>query len=236
MTSDYQAPFTFTGEPQKLVVDVSGELLEDKDAQMHAVMAHQCDLLRGSDCGDHPTSTGPVRPYRGAQHATDSPNAQLLPGSAACNCAVALRMGGGAREDARSGAGRRQGEEARRAIAESGFQPDSGSLPAQHGGRDRQLIDRSAVVLNIQPVIPIPLTKTWTLVPRLITPLVGIPDVTQAQWHHLGRRRLQPTDLRRRSAPRGIHRRARADDHDSHRHQRRLGSGKLSIGPSAVAL
>src|SRR3954470_20327048 len=38
---------------------------------------------------------------------------------------------------------------------------------------------RSEVVLNIQPVIPIPLTKRWTLVPRLITPLVGIPDVTQ---------------------------------------------------------
>ncbi len=41
VTTDYRAPFAFTGQLKKVVVDVSGELLEDKDAQMRAVMAHQ---------------------------------------------------------------------------------------------------------------------------------------------------------------------------------------------------
>jgi arylsulfatase len=38
---DYTAPFDFAGGLEKIVVDVSGELLEDKAAQMRAVMAHQ---------------------------------------------------------------------------------------------------------------------------------------------------------------------------------------------------
>ena len=41
ITTDYQAPFAFTGQLEKIVVDVSGELIEDKDAQMRSVMAHQ---------------------------------------------------------------------------------------------------------------------------------------------------------------------------------------------------
>jgi arylsulfatase len=41
VTSDYQGPFEFTGKIEKLVVDVSGELYEDKGAEMRAVMAHQ---------------------------------------------------------------------------------------------------------------------------------------------------------------------------------------------------
>jgi arylsulfatase len=41
VTTDYQAPFAFTGQLEKIVVDVSGELIEDKDAQMRSVMAHQ---------------------------------------------------------------------------------------------------------------------------------------------------------------------------------------------------
>jgi arylsulfatase A-like enzyme len=41
VTTDYQAPFAFTGKLEKIVVDVSGELIEDKGAQMRSVMAHQ---------------------------------------------------------------------------------------------------------------------------------------------------------------------------------------------------
>jgi arylsulfatase A-like enzyme len=41
VTTDYQAPFAFTGTLEKIVVDVSGELLEDKAAEMRSVMAHQ---------------------------------------------------------------------------------------------------------------------------------------------------------------------------------------------------
>ena len=41
VTTDYQAPFAFTGTLEKIVVDVSGELIDDKDARMRSVMAHQ---------------------------------------------------------------------------------------------------------------------------------------------------------------------------------------------------
>ena len=41
ITTDYRAPFGFTGHLEKVVVDVSGELIEDKGAQMRSVMAHQ---------------------------------------------------------------------------------------------------------------------------------------------------------------------------------------------------
>jgi arylsulfatase len=37
----YRAPFTFTGKLSTVTVDVSGELLEDKDAQTRVVMARQ---------------------------------------------------------------------------------------------------------------------------------------------------------------------------------------------------
>ena len=33
MTTDYEAPFAFTGQLEQVVVDVSGELIEDKDAR-----------------------------------------------------------------------------------------------------------------------------------------------------------------------------------------------------------
>ena len=41
VTTDYRAPFAFTGELEKIVVDVSGDLIEDKGAEMRSVMAHQ---------------------------------------------------------------------------------------------------------------------------------------------------------------------------------------------------
>ncbi len=41
VTDSYVGPFAFTGKLEKVVIDVSGHLLEDKEAQMRAVMAHQ---------------------------------------------------------------------------------------------------------------------------------------------------------------------------------------------------
>ena len=41
VTAAYPSPFAFTGTLEKVVVDVSGELLEDKNAEMRSVMAHQ---------------------------------------------------------------------------------------------------------------------------------------------------------------------------------------------------
>jgi hypothetical protein len=41
VTDAYQAPFAFTGELEKVVVDVSGELIDDQEAQLRNMMAHQ---------------------------------------------------------------------------------------------------------------------------------------------------------------------------------------------------
>ena len=41
VSSEYSPPFDFTGTIHDVVVDVSGELIVDTDAQMRAVMAHQ---------------------------------------------------------------------------------------------------------------------------------------------------------------------------------------------------
>jgi arylsulfatase len=41
VTTDYEAPFAFTGELEQVVVDVSGALIEDREAEMRAAMAHQ---------------------------------------------------------------------------------------------------------------------------------------------------------------------------------------------------
>jgi arylsulfatase A-like enzyme len=41
VTSDYTAPFEFTGGLEQVTVEVAGKLIEDKEAEMRAVMAHQ---------------------------------------------------------------------------------------------------------------------------------------------------------------------------------------------------
>jgi arylsulfatase A-like enzyme len=41
VTTDYQAPFAFNGALEKVVVDISGDLIEDHDAKLRATMAHQ---------------------------------------------------------------------------------------------------------------------------------------------------------------------------------------------------
>ena len=41
VTEAYKPPFTFTGKLHGVVVDVSGELIEDKESAMRVVMARQ---------------------------------------------------------------------------------------------------------------------------------------------------------------------------------------------------
>ena len=41
VTSDYKAPFPFTGKLYKVTVDVSGQLIEDDDLTMRKIMARQ---------------------------------------------------------------------------------------------------------------------------------------------------------------------------------------------------
>jgi hypothetical protein len=39
--TDYPPPFAFTGQVKKALVDVTGELVEDKEAQMRQYLARQ---------------------------------------------------------------------------------------------------------------------------------------------------------------------------------------------------
>ena len=41
VTPDYTSPFKFTGRLEKVVVDVSGELIVDSEAELRAPMARQ---------------------------------------------------------------------------------------------------------------------------------------------------------------------------------------------------
>lgn len=41
VTKDYEGPFAFTGELEQVVLDVSGDLIEDKEAELRTLMAHQ---------------------------------------------------------------------------------------------------------------------------------------------------------------------------------------------------
>ena len=41
VTTDYQGPFAFSGALEKVVVDISGDLIEDHDARLRSTMAHQ---------------------------------------------------------------------------------------------------------------------------------------------------------------------------------------------------
>ncbi len=41
VTDAYRAPFPFTGQLEHVAVDVSGDVIEDSEAQMKAIMAHQ---------------------------------------------------------------------------------------------------------------------------------------------------------------------------------------------------
>jgi arylsulfatase len=41
VTHDYQAPFRFTGKIHQVTLDVSGELIKDKESEVRRIMALQ---------------------------------------------------------------------------------------------------------------------------------------------------------------------------------------------------
>ncbi|HEV2982414.1 MAG TPA: hypothetical protein VGX51_13370 [Solirubrobacteraceae bacterium] len=41
VVAEYEAPFAFTGRLHTVVIDVSGELITDTEAEMASAMAHQ---------------------------------------------------------------------------------------------------------------------------------------------------------------------------------------------------
>jgi hypothetical protein len=95
---------------------------------------------------------------------------------------------------------------------------------------------RDKNTLNIQPVIPAQLTSKWNLIPRIITPLIYQPDISQAHLGTFGLGDIQPTFFFSPAKPSKVIWGAgpaillptATDDN--------LGSGKWCMGPSIVAL
>jgi hypothetical protein len=91
-------------------------------------------------------------------------------------------------------------------------------------------------ILNIQPVVPVRISKDWNLIARVITPLITQPDVSQKNQSTFGLGDMNPTFF---LAPAKVHKliwgigpaivmpTATSSV---------LGQGKWSLGPSVVAL
>jgi hypothetical protein len=93
---------------------------------------------------------------------------------------------------------------------------------------------RTQFVLSIEPVIPIHLKGRWTLVPRLITPFVGQPDLTQPQGSTWGVGDFNPQIYVAVDLPKGFTVALGPTIVIPTATDAVLGSGKLSLGPSAV--
>jgi len=95
---------------------------------------------------------------------------------------------------------------------------------------------RDKNTLNVQPVIPMQLSNSWNLIPRIITPIVFTPDYSQPHLGTFGLGDIAPTFF---FAPRKVSKLiwgvgpsfllpTATDDN--------LGTGKFCIGPAVVAL
>jgi hypothetical protein len=93
---------------------------------------------------------------------------------------------------------------------------------------------RTQFVLSLEPVIPIPLKGAWTLVPRLITPFVGQPDIAKPHGSTWGVGDFNPQIYVAVAVPKGFTVALGPSLVVPTASDALLGSGKLSLGPSAV--
>jgi hypothetical protein len=93
---------------------------------------------------------------------------------------------------------------------------------------------RTQLVLSLEPVIPIPLKGAWTLVPRLITPFVGQPDIAKPNGSTWGVGDFNPQIYVAVALPKGFTVALGPTIVVPTASDALLGSGKLSLGPSAV--
>ena len=97
--------------------------------------------------------------------------------------------------------------------------------------------DRTQNVLNLQPVIPVGISENWNLIIRWITPVIWQPAPTTKDGGVFGFGDMNPTFFFSPAKPRhvvwGV---GPAFVLPSATNQQVLGQGKLSMGPSVVAL
>jgi len=96
--------------------------------------------------------------------------------------------------------------------------------------------NRTQDVLNIQPVIPARITENWMLISRIIQPIVWQPDATQNTSGQFGIGDMNPTFFLSPAKPGKIIWGAGPAMVFPTATSAVLGQGKLSFGPSVVAL
>jgi hypothetical protein len=96
--------------------------------------------------------------------------------------------------------------------------------------------DRNQNVLNIQPVIPIHLTENWNLIARIIQPIVWQPFPTQPTGGQFGFGDMNPSFFLSPAKPKKIIWGVGPAFVIPTATSQYLGQGKLSLGPSFVAL
>jgi hypothetical protein len=98
-------------------------------------------------------------------------------------------------------------------------------------------LELSQFILNVQPVIPFTLTPDWDLIVRIITPFVGQPPFVPAGWSEFGIGDMTTSFfLSPKSTKSGFTVGVGPAFVLPNSYQPTIGSGKWSIGPTAVAL
>jgi hypothetical protein len=111
------------------------------------------------------------------------------------------------------------------------------SLPLQNNlDYDIGPFSRARNTLNIQPVIPHPLTSEWNLIARIIAPIVYQPDATQLAGGTSGLGDINPTFFLSPAHPGQLIWGAGPTFLLPTATQQAVGTGKWSVGPAAVAL
>jgi hypothetical protein len=96
--------------------------------------------------------------------------------------------------------------------------------------------DRTQDVLNIQPVIPVPVSSNWILIARIIQPIVWQPHPGDPTGGQYGLGDMNPTFFLSPSKPSKLIWGAGPALVIPTATDQILGQGKLSVGPSVVAL
>ncbi len=96
--------------------------------------------------------------------------------------------------------------------------------------------DRTQDVLNIQPVIPVPIRNSWTLITRIIQPIVWQPYPDETTGGQYGFGDMNPTFFLAPSKPGTLIWGVGPAMVIPTATNQILGQGKLSVGPSVVAL
>ncbi|MFN8642267.1 MAG: neuromedin U [Candidatus Binatia bacterium] len=96
--------------------------------------------------------------------------------------------------------------------------------------------DKMVWIMNVQPVIPIPLNDKWNLITRTIVPIINQPGLVPGQSDAFGMGDINPSVFLSPAADEGFIWGVGATTTLPTATLSRLGSGQWSMGPTAVGL